>query len=521
VRPTLAHDSSRLPHGAFSHAVIHWLTGVVFASLLALLLIVAGPHIPGLGPMLGDLEVKGVDSAMRVRLVAAPDSGFDARKDPGFVFLDIDPAVCQQAGAGSRCTTRSPAGPGVTAKVAIAALQAEPRVLIVDVALWDTDPSAPSPTAALQLLADAAKAHPGTRVVAVAPFRPTGSDRQGVLDRSLIPQPFADGAIAFAPSFAWRGQYEHDGVMRRYPATVVMSEVGSQAAGRETPTLPYLAALYADAAGDPARLHAIDCQYAGLVTPPRLGCEGAAAHVPSRKLDKSAHAGDEERILFSLPSLVPGPDGERPFEAARFQGRYDVYPASAVMDEKGALRDPTWVKGKIVIVSTSAITALDHHDTPLGDMAGAEVVLNAVKAFLDGGLITEPSLGLKLEHEAVVIAVSSLPYLVFWVLYFLLASRVRGSRFGSVVQPLFATVGFVATVAAAMWLAAIVTIGPLTKGFEEGFALEFFTPIFALSLEGFAEGARWVIDHIEGIIEHGVVRARTMLHKKSNPGDAT
>ncbi|HEY3812797.1 MAG TPA: CHASE2 domain-containing protein [Caulobacteraceae bacterium] len=514
----MAEATSPTTHGPLVHALIHWLTGVVFAILLSAAILIGGPHLPVLKDLLSTMEVKGVDAAMRVRLVAAPDSGFKgAGKDPGFVFLDIDPAACEAAHGGPRCNTRSPADPGLAARVATAALAADPRVVIIDVALWDDDPGAPPSASSpdMAALAAAARAHPNTRVVAVAPFRPTGAERSGVVDWTLAPPAFADDSIQFAPSFAWRGPDENDGVMRRYPATVLMSNPAASQPARETPTLPYLSALYAAAAGDPVKLKAVDCLYNALIDPKPVVCPPAPSLPPVHSLDGGLKAGAEARILYSMPSLVPGPDGRRPIEAAQFQGRYDLYPVSAMLDDQGRLRQPVLFKDKIVIISTSAVTALDHHDTPLGDMTGAEVVLNSVKAFLDGGLIREPGLGAKLEHEAVVIATSSLPYLAFWVLYFLLAARWRGSRTGMVVLPLFATVGFLVTVAGAMALAAVVTIVPLTKGFEEGFALEFFTPIFALSLEGFAEGARWAIDRIETTVELAVVNVhKRLVHRR-------
>ncbi|HWE46920.1 MAG TPA: CHASE2 domain-containing protein [Caulobacteraceae bacterium] len=516
----MADATSPTTHGPFVHAVIHWLTGVVFAVLLSLAILLVGPHVPVLSDFLSTMEVKGVDAAMRVRLMSEGDRGFtDAGAQPGYVFLDIDPAACAAAHGGARCATRSPADPALAARVATAALAADPRVVIVDVALWDNDPDTPTTaySAAFEALAAAAKAHPETRVIAVAPFRPTGADRSGVVDWTLVPPPLAKDSITFAPSFAWRGAYENDGVMRRYPSTVLAQDPPNDPTARETPTLPYLSALYADADHDQRKLKAVDCLYRSLIGPEPIACPTAAALPAVHPLDAGLKAGEEQRILYSLPSLVPGPDGQRPFQAAQLQGRYDLYPVSAMLDEHDQLRQPVLFKDKIVIVSTSALTALDHHDTPLGDMAGAEVVLNAVKAFLDKGILHEPGLGARLEHEAVVIGASSLPYLVFWVLYFQIGALMRRSRAGMVIQPLFATVGFVVTVAAAMALAAVVTVWPLSKGFEEGFALEFFTPIFALSLEGFAEGARWAIDRIEHTVERVVVYTH---HRLTHQGKA-
>jgi hypothetical protein len=62
-----------------------------------------------------------------------------------------------------------------------------------------------------------------------------------------------------------------------------------------------------------------------------------------------------------------------------------------------------------------------------------------------------------------------------------------------------------------MAIAVWMTLRQVSTGSEEGLSLEFFTPIFALSLEGFEEGARWSIDRIEARVETlvvGIVRWR-------------
>ena len=62
-------EEDLIEHAPVLAAVIHWLTGVVFAVILGALLIFVAPAIPGLGPGLGEIQEKGVDSSMKVRVI--------------------------------------------------------------------------------------------------------------------------------------------------------------------------------------------------------------------------------------------------------------------------------------------------------------------------------------------------------------------------------------------------------------------------------------------------------------------
>ena len=100
-------------HPWFVHGLIHWLTGVVFAVVLGLLIVGVGPRVPGLGGFLHNVEQRGVDYAMRLRVTL---QGADAGDD--YVFVDIDAAYCAQVTDEAKtkskaCEWRSPAQPDV------------------------------------------------------------------------------------------------------------------------------------------------------------------------------------------------------------------------------------------------------------------------------------------------------------------------------------------------------------------------------------------------------------------------
>jgi CHASE2 domain-containing sensor protein len=491
-------------HGPARHALIHWLTGVVFASILALCLIFLGPATPGLEAHLREVEAKGVDAAMRARLVNAPAPG-PSQAAPGYVFLDIDTDACRRFGARSRCDTRSPAAPGLAADVAAAVLAAHPRVVMLDVSLWDQDRGDPPPEPSFQRLAAAARANPGARVIAVAPFRPDGPAGHGVIDWSLLPPELASGEIVYAPAFVWQGARDADGVIRSYPADALVQDAARPGPAQPTPSLPNLAALYAKAGS--SGVAQIDCRFGALIR----------AAPCARRLPAPPRAEEgERRMLYVLPSLVPEREDVRVPEASRFQAIYDRYPVSRAFSNGALALPPELIADRVVVISTSAETGLDRHDTPLGDMAGAEVLLNAFNAFATDAFVREPNTSRRLGEEALTILLSSTPFLLFWLGYFRLAPRLRKGRIGAAALPFLASAGFVAAVAAAMAIAALLILGGLRQGFQQGFALEFFTPIFALSLEGFAEGARWVLERIEHLCERlvGVLAKRSSKRVK-------
>jgi|SRR5665213_1277598 len=493
-------DNDRLPHDTNAKAMVHWLGGIVFSLILSGILLFLAPQVRALQQLLQELETRGIDAVMRMDLALAPPNHLrtDGR---GYVFLDIDGASCDSFEKSPRCFSRSPAAPGLAARVVAAALDAEPRIVIIDVALWDGDPGAPEPRLDFARLTAAMRAHPDVPVVSVAPFRPVGERRHGVIDRSLLPAGLRFANIRYAPAVLWQNAQEGDSVVRGYPASVSAREDNKQRV-QTLQTVPYLAALYVGANHDPRILHALDCRY-NVVTdvPLCTGNRGQFSSALSRS-DIADRADKGERMTFSIPSIVPDSTGARPVISAQYQGSYDRYLTSAIMTKRDNLSlDPGLLHDKIVIVSTSAIMAFDHHSTPLGDMTGAEIVLNGIHAFLNNTFVEKFGIWSKIEHELEITLVTSIPWLAFWM-FNVRAARLRPvSLLGRITVGIASAAAYLVTLAVAMVFAAFTTLsirgGPVTSGL----GLEFFTPIFALSLEGFADGARWIIDLIGEVVE--------------------
>jgi hypothetical protein len=218
------------------------------------------------------------------------------------------------------------------------------------------------------------------------------------------------------------------------------------------------------------------------------------------------------RLLYTLPSLAIGPnDAAIDALTNKFLGAYNLYAASGAITSD-RVNDPVDFTSKVVVIGASAPQALDRHDSPIGPMAGPEIHINAIKAFRNcqSGFVSAPSGPNRIGHELTIIAATSFPFFIFWLGYFGLAAGLRGGRAGFVL-PVAGVIGFCGAILFAMAIAVWMTLRQVSTGSEEGLSLEFFTPIFALSLEGFAEGARWSIDRIEARVETlvvGIVRWR-------------
>jgi CHASE2 domain-containing sensor protein len=472
----------QIEHRWYVHGVVHWLSGVLFAVLLASLIVIAGPHLPGLSGFLHNIEQRGLDYAMRLRLHLTNPG---ARDD--YVFIDIDANYCVSVLRGSEgpgpiskereeqihdtCFWRSPTQPTVVAAALAKALSAGPRLVLVDAPLWDANGQQPSQNE-VQQLTKALASQPGVPVVAASPYRPIAGVGTGATDWIGVPTGLP-GTLKFAPAWVWGSAADTDSVVRQYPA-----EVGEKSPPGEVRTLAF--------------------QAASEINPGAAACKDAAAG----------------RLQYTLPSLVsPDPAvSTEPAVAVRYRGFYDRYLASGLFADRSETLNSN-LAGRMVIIGSSAVNALDRHESPVGPMAGAEIHLNALKSFLNckQGFVAEQQAWGRAANEAQIIAVTSIPFFIFWMTYFWLSSRAVSGR-ARMLLPLVGAGGFLLAIPVAMLLAVVVT--EVAGGAKQGFALEFFTPIFALSLEGFAEGARWLIDRIEYVVEHAVFRVVGLFERR-------
>ena len=397
----------------------------------------------------------------------------------GYVFIDLNSRACRAVEDDNPlCDSRSPATPKLASRVSRAVLDANPDLVIIDVRLWG-DPAARKD---LVSLAAAIRDHGNPPVLAVAPFRPSKRKGEGVIEPRLIPQELSGGEVKFAPAFVWGENPK----LRSSPRQILV-ETPDHVTGL-TPTLPELAARYSKTSGVVTNSAAATC--------PRSSNPVVCwTTVPNPEL---ISGGSEETALFSLPSLVP-PDGQiRAGDAAQFQGFYERFAASDAVTPAGELKiSRALFAGKVVLVGSSAAIAQDMHATPLGEMAGGEVILNMVRAFSAEATFVEPSLMPKLIREATYCLVGSLPFAFYWFTSAKLTAWVAGRpwlrffRFLAL-SPLFLCA--IAASAALMVGLSFYTVGGISGGHR---GLDLYAPLVALSLEGITDVAARLLERFE------------------------
>lgn len=84
--------------------------------------------------------------------------------------------------------------------------------------------------------------------------------------------------------------------------------------------------------------------------------------------------------------------------------------------------DPSWLAGRVVMIGASFAESRDRHLTPLGEMPGTLVLINATQSLYRHGELTAPPLYVKLLVEAVLIVVMSLAFARFSSFWGMMAS---------------------------------------------------------------------------------------------------
>ena len=84
----------------------------------------------------------------------------------------------------------------------------------------------------------------------------------------------------------------------------------------------------------------------------------------------------------------------------------DIIPARVVTESEGPIANDS-VSGRIVVIGASFAESHDIHDTPLGQMPGAMIILNAIKSFALFGQLQPPSWWIKLLLEISMIMIIS------------------------------------------------------------------------------------------------------------------
>lgn len=202
------------------------------------------------------------------------------------------------------------------------------------------------------------------------------------------------------------------------------------------------------------------------------------------------------RIVYSLPPARSHQDASNERGRAewghylpvfnRCLGEYFWAPAVS------ACGQPSTYAGKIVVIGASNPARRDRHLTPLGDMAGSEVIINAARSFSAYPQNRDRSYGELLAKKFVVVAWCSL----IWLGYFLLSAGLSRSPFGQR-HGLLVGVGNTALFAlcvvlvmvTALWI-SFRTSGPVPS-------LDVLIPALAVAIDVYVEKAHDVLEWAE------------------------
>lgn len=262
------------------------------------------------------------------------------------------------------------------------------------------------------------------------------------------------------------------------------------------PALGMYAAVALSLPGEPVRRYA-KCWWnpAEANALPSLPYQAAQLAVnPSRPAhaacsdSATASHDDAPRIVYTLPAAESHEDDRIPSEArvkwAHYRPVYNRCLAAAIWSRAGsACADAATYRGKVVVIGASSPARRDRHDTPLGEMAGAENVINAIRSFAAFPHNHDKSLGALLRKKLGIVLWCS----IVWMGYFMLVCQRREAHAHNTSHAFWRYIGsgmlFVVTLATvsalAFWL-SLDSTGPLPS-------LDVFIPVLAIALELYVE----------------------------------
>jgi len=496
-RDALAHVLPRW----FRHALVKALTGLCLGLITAVTLVYLSQQVfPG-------VQAYGEDLGLRVSLyferVASSTSGVvPPRSDSdryGYVFLDVDPeptnvgltaaqhpSPSEQACAAytearhSRitdttppeqpldCSSARPLNRHLLAAIVRELQRRQARLVILDLVLAresgivNADEDQALQTALKQV---------GTSmpVLFAGPYemQPTTATGQPGPVQLVMPLLIEDNQAAnLHPAVALPvpGQ-----PLRRYPKCLRQAGLTAW-----LPSLPYLAAMVLVADG--------------------ATCEQSAA---SRR-------DNAPRIVFSLPSQSSHLDDlNAPGRAhqAIYRGRYDRCLATHFWNSETSLcAQAATYHDKVVVIGVSNPLRRDRHYTPLGDMAGPEVVINAVRSFVAYPQQHDKSLAQLISKKCLIVAAC----FVLWLLYFSVRCRCFPEQ-GRESRSLLA-VGWRALLVGLAFIATLLLV--LLLAFSLSFdsdaptpSLDVLIPVLAIAIDEYVEQVHRLVRGVEHQLE--------------------
>lgn len=255
--------------------------------------------------------------------------------------------------------------------------------------------------------------------------------------------------------------------VRRYPKCF-----GSTNGEGPLPSVPYIAAaLLAQPDADP-----------GVLCPP--------ANAENTSQDDGPYAAP--RIRYTLPSLRGHQDyeGEDDLLWPVYRQVYNRCLGTQFWSAQSHCGRSEAYRGKVVVIGASSRLRRDRHYTPIGDMAGAEVVINAIRSFTLNPHLRDKSLLEAVWSKLKVVMVCGVPWFGFYCL--------RGYLFGSA-KPAsnWATrLRRGAAVFVAFWTTLFIVLWLTVMATYSSFSL--LVGVLAIGVEQYVEAVKkWLLDPVE------------------------
>lgn len=258
--------------------------------------------------------------------------------------------------------------------------------------------------------------------------------------------------------------------VRRYPKCFRNVWHGA----KPLPSLPYVAAaLLAQPGTDPASL-----------------CPASGTDDSGR--DDGPYSAP--RIRYTLPSLRAHQDNTRDGEDFRMWSVYrQVYNrclAANFWSEESPCSRPASYRGKVAVIGASSLLRRDRHYTPIGNMAGAEVVINAIRSFVLNPQQREKRVGEAVLKKASIVLVCLGP----WFGFFCVHSYVKRRR-----SRWTASLGRrIIVIIIAFGITLVLVVGITFKMSYLSFSV--LVGVLAIAVELYIEVMKWGLDHVKRLL---------------------
>lgn len=494
-----------------------WWTKALVAALAGLIFSLTMSAILSLGsafrvPPLVAVERSGIDFGMLAY------TAFTGRPNPSaggsrYVFVDVDRDACEAfSEPPEACAGGRPIPAALTIGFAEAARSSGASVVVIDVRVPDDEVER-------RRLAAALAVPDGPWVIASLSVRPRASVQQmevvadvNTLLGASSSAPVRSGRLLLAPFVTTTDAYAADGTIRHYPVLERIEGLGLEGLPRWLPSAPFLAASLAQ----PESADAVLCRYYGTQASP---CPDFGAGKTSTVLRFGERTDLRNRIFYSLPSLAAADSSQRSTYRERYLGFYDRFEASALMEDGVFSWPPDLMKGAVVVFGTSAPEGHDWHVSPLGPMAGPEILLNATRAFTEFSPLAEPSVSASASERFAsawrsfatkvgAMATGTLIMLMGWFLIFWV-----GDCWTAVplwVRKILCVTAFILVMVVTALIELITGISSLERNAQVSNATDLLTPMLALGLEGFAEAARSFAQAAEALVAWALARGLSL-----------